>query len=478
MSWDGYLCLGGVEIINSSRTCNLMAAGIKQEGLECRNCCPCPDIDAGLGYAEGYNLTDTPWYAPPKAGQAYGGSDHIDSTNFAGILVTSIVGLEPGAFSRPVTESAGYGAIIGQGRQVAPQITVTGLLIAATCCAGEYGYRWLRSALRGSCRGQSTCAGDDLVFLACQPETPDLDCLDDPQTLANCIASCNGDQACIDQCEINYATPFDFEAWLEPYFRTFKGAALVGDVQRTTIPRGCPDCYDCGIIQVTFTLSASKPCVYHEPQTLIQTPFECTTSDDCVIFDSNPETCDECAAPDACDVDPDCSTTVTPPAVPQITNPCDVDCYPIGEDSVDCRVCVDIPAGTFPLNGEGTLIVTVDNTAGTTPMRAIKLQVWQNPLDLPPDQLGDCTVCSELNISYLAAGSRLVIDGANLTSNIECPGGSTVRANPFISTVGGSPSFSYPAMDGCAGQFTVCVSVPSMVDANAFVTIQTVGREC
>lgn len=443
MAYLGFMCIGQ-EIINDCRTLQRIADGAGPPGITCRACDPCcPDLNAGLGYADGYNPTSMPWYDGSQ-----------DSVDFAGLLVESVTGLEPGPFTRPVSESAGYGAVIGQGRQSAPTIVVTALVMAATCCAAEFGISWLRNALRGSCMTGVTCAGEDLTFLSCEPQTPDLDCPTTP-------------------------VPFDYEAWLAPYYRTLKGAALIdGPTVIEHLARACPECNNCGIPRVTFTIAASKPCVYRDPVDLVvEARFECSTgdADDCIIWDTDGD-CDGDDCPDtaSCDVDPDCSSIVSPPTVPPITNPCDVDC--ITEE--ECLVCVDIPAGTFPSTGEGTLIVTVDNTRSKTPVRRLKLQLWQNPVDLDPDQLSECTVCSELNVSYLAPGAKLVIDGANGTSTIECPGGQSVRANPFISSGTGSPSFSYPSIDGCRGQHTVCLTASGPVERATFVTIQTVGREC
>lgn len=452
MAFENFLCLGS-EIINGGRTCQFISDGIKPDGLQCRSCCPCPDIDAGLGYAGGYNITEAPWYVEPD-GSATGGQEHIDSLNFAGLLVTSIEGLTPGEFVRPITESAGYGAILGQGRQNAPQIVVTGILIATTCCAQEYGYRWLRNILKGTCT--PGCGGDDLTFLDCAPETPDLDC---PEN-AN----------------------FDFEAWLEPYYRTMKGVALVSGPTRTLIPRACPDCYDCPLLQVTFTLAASKPCIYRNPVTLLDTAtFDCSATGPCIEWvttkmrAAGAADCDDtCSEVANCATDPDCTTIVAPPTVPQLTNPCDTDCI----SAVTCTVCVDIPGSTFPANGEGVLVITIDNSQGKKPIRRMKIRTWQNPLDRPADELEDCDACSELNVSYLAPGAVLTIDGANETATISCAGGASQRANPFISSGTGSPSFSYPVINGCDGQYTVCVQAAGPIPNGANVTIEGVGREC
>lgn len=408
--------------------------------LQCRDCDPCcGDLSAGLGFPSGYNPVDLPWWDGTQ-----------DSADFAGILIENIEGLEPGNFARPVVETSGVGAVIGQGRQTAPTVVVTGLLLAASCCAQEFGLQWLRKALRSPCSGSLNCTGEDLVFLSCEPKTPDLDC---PE---------NAD--------------FDFEAWLDPYFRTLKGVALVdGPHVVERIARACYQCSDCPIYRVQFTLAAAKPFVFLEPLAVL-TSASLVCNDgvgDCIVWDTDDTCTDEtvCGTPVDCALDPDCESTVEPPTVPAISNPCVDECITVGS----CSVCADIPAGTFPSNGEGTLIVQV--YAGSSEMRRVKLQVWFNPLDLDVTDLDECDVCSELNISYIGAGSTLTIDGTTQTASIDCVGGATVRANPFIASATGSPSFSYPVMEGCAGQYTVCVTTGPGAAIDSFVTIQAVGRE-
>ncbi len=436
MAYLGFLCLGGRQIVNDCRTLQRVADGYGPPGIVCRACDPCcGDLSAGLGFPDGYNPTDLPWYDGTQ-----------ESVDFAGLLIENIEGLEPGGFTRPVVETSGIGAVIGAGRQSAPTIIVTGLLLAASCCAQEFGLSWLRQALKTSCAPGIGCAGEDLLFLSCEPESPDEDCGE-----------------------------VDFEEWLAPYYRTLKGVALVdGPRVIERMPRACAECEACPIYRVQFTLAASKPCVFLDPTEIIgPTSFECSElGADCIIWDEE-ETCDEdsdCGTLVNCSTDPDCPASVAPPTVPPITNPCVEECI----STITCRVCVDIPADTFPSFAEGTLVVTI--YAGSEPLRGINLKIWKNPLDFDPDELDDCDVCAELNISYVGADATLTIDGANRTATIDCPGGSTVRANPFIASGSGTPNFSYPSLD--CGRYTVCITARQGAATDSYVEISAVGMEC
>lgn len=432
-----WMCFAGTEIINASRLAQMIAAGHGPQGITCQTCAPCPDLDRALGYNAPFNPADSPWFDPAEP----------DSLDFAGLLVTSVTGLEPGPVTRTVSQNGVQGAVLGQPVQAAPTIVVTGLLMAATCCAGEYGLRWLRSVLQGACGGG--CSGDDLVFLSCVPEFPDEDC-----------------------------GPVDFPAALAPYYRTFKNAAVISgpDVSQV-IPRGCPGCYDCGITEVTFTFSAADPCVYRDSVVLVDNDSfdlvtNCVTWIDGTVAGADCSAGDDCSTAMNCATDPNC-VDVSPPSMPTLTNPCVPTCVPL----VQYQSCFDIPAGTFPDTTQGTLAIEI--FTGKLPMRNIEIKVWQNPLNLPPDQLEGCAVCSVLAISYVAANSTLTIDGGAKTATIACVGGTTVRANPYIASGTGSANFQYPNFAGCGEEFTVCITAAAPIDnQGATLNVRAIVKEC
>lgn len=432
-------CLGGTEIWNACLTSQLQANGHGVPDVTCLDCAPCcGDLDAALGFAGGRSIAQAPWYSPSEP----------DSVNFAGLLVTSIEGLSPGNITRSLTEAANIGAVLGQLRQTAPQVVVTGILMG-DCCGAEYGLQWLRAALRGSCSSSTLCQGDDFTWLTCEPSTPDLDCPENQ--------------------------PFDYDAWIAPYYRTLKNAALI-DGPRVTqrIPRACPSCSGCPMIEVTFTIAAGDPCVYRDP--VVVEPLLTFTHlvEPCIQWipaDSDVD-CDECPDTANCATDPDCTDT-SPPSMPSLTNTCVSTCIS-GERS---RACFDIPIALIPINGEATLELEI--FAGDKPLRNVQVIGWHNPLGFPPDDLSDCAACFGLNISYVAPNATLTIDGASRTSMIECVGAQSVRANPFIADGSGSPAFTYPVLEGCAsGVYTVCVYANDPVSAQATVRASLVPRNC
>lgn len=436
-----YMCFDGQTIIDACLTSNLQANGHGIEGVNCRDCDPCcEDLDRAFNRGPGGGgIGNAPWYDP----------DVPESWEFAGLLVTDIQGLNPGAFTRDVSENAGFGANLGTSKQLAPVITVTGLLLGS-CCGAEYGLRWLQNALKGSCRQGRNCQGGDLEFLICEPKFSDEDCGE-----------------------------VDYEAELIPYIRKFRNVGLVSGPTPSYIQHGCPSCHECPMTEVTFTMSAADPCVYREPVLVADQflfgPFEepCptwVTAED----RANGENCDDdapCVSYDNCATDPDC-VDVAPPTINKFESSC-LSCITLERE----RVCFTVDTADIPVNGEATLEIEI--FAGDAPLRGVQVIGWHNPLFWLPDELSPCEACFGVNVTYVAAGTTLVVDGAARTANIECPGGTTVRANPFISDTSGSPAFTFPVLEGCAeGVYTVCVYANGPVSAGATVTANLIVREC
>lgn len=457
-----WLCFGGTEIVSQCLTQNLQGNGHGLQGISCAQCACCDDMNEALyGGAGGGSITDAPWYD----------KDEPLSTEFAGLLVTSIEGLQPGNYTRSVTESARIGASLGQARQLAPEVTVTGILLGS-CCGADYGFHWLQSALQGDCDPGTACAGADLQFLSCEPLFRDADCVGDADKLAACLADAATPGA-IDACNLAFE-PIDYEADLVPYIRTMKNVALIsGPTITNRISHGCPGCHDCKMLEVQFTLSAADPHVYREPVTVVEVgAFEDDPENDqCIewVKSGSGLTC-------GCSSDPDCATDplcqdIAPPSMPTITNSCIRGC--LQHDRV--RSCFTIPEGLFPANGGGTLRITIN--AGNLPMRNVFVQGWVNPLGFAPEDLNDCDACFGVSASYVAPSTSLVIDGTTHTSTITCAGGAPVRANPFIAGGGDSPLFSYPDFAGCSGPYTVCVYADSPVGSNASIRVEAIGFE-
>jgi len=174
---NSYLWFAGTEIANHSRLLKYMTgdplsgfAGLRQSNTSITPGCGCDSaqclyLDQGAGTNGAYTspiLDDAPWYDP----------DVPESAEFAGFFIEDIEGFDS-VVSRDTADGAISGTSLGPLRLRGRCITVTGWLRAKTCCAAEYGLRWLQESLLGdnSC---SDCALGDLYMLKCCPPESDV----------------------------------------------------------------------------------------------------------------------------------------------------------------------------------------------------------------------------------------------------------------------------------------------------------------
>jgi hypothetical protein len=443
---EHYLCLGGVEITNSARVLAYMRNGLKPHTMRIGNC-GCTDLGAMLGDPE-YRLPALDTAAPPP----WVDPAEPDSYDFAGLLVTEIEGIESAPVSRPVVDRIGDGAVVGRRRYGPRTITVSGLLVGGSCCAIDYGMRWLTTALRGSlpCASTGGCAGDDLEYLTCCPQV----CQDAP----------------------------DFEsasACAEPYWRTLREVSLVDAPKRTgTVGAVCSCCDTCPAVQVTFTLLAGRPHALRLPVTVTgdgETWIDSDTESACVTW-SNAADCaatsDGCgAAADSCmDVALaaiGCSTT-RPPELPVPDNPCA--CEPLTRR----RHCVEIPSSVLtPIWSD--VVPDIEIYSGGLALRAVRVRFYPNPLGRDIGDLDECGFCSEINIAVVPQSSTIRVDGTRQSVTVTCPGSSEVAGGGVTGTNGGP--YTWPVLD-CGVPYIACFEADAATIApDATITVRVVSRE-
>lgn len=161
MRLESYVCLGGTELVNGSRT---TAYGAHKLFLPC----PCPALEADETYSD--PATDeAPWYD----------ADHPESVNFLGILASDITLSVP--YGRSTTPMGAGGQSVGQELLRGGLVEVQGWMVATDPQAMWWGERWLTEALRGSCGG---CADDDLILLPyCRDTEDEVPFTDDFRTM-------------------------------------------------------------------------------------------------------------------------------------------------------------------------------------------------------------------------------------------------------------------------------------------------------
>lgn len=444
-SHDGWACLGGVELWNQDRVSAYAQSGWAPSGWELSGCDTC-----GPEFALAMEETNGAYSNPGSDKAPWFSTTEPNSFDFGGLFVLGVDGLGPGRSSRSLTNRAnGRGSFIGPKIQESPQIVVTGLLVGRTSCAVAYGFRWLTMALEGSACSDG-CEGDDLTFLDCCPNLCDEG--DDFTSYADC---------------------------LDPHIRTLKGVKLISSPV-ITAEYGDP-CNCCSnsasVLQVTFTLAASQPCVYRDPVEIVTDQPMSAEADDCVIWtlidadDECPASDDPCAAPDDCLVDPSCPVPPAPPTPPAPSNPCI--CLPLQR----AQTCVTIDSIDIPEWAEGDPIITIK--AGSKAMRQINMLFIPNPLNQPVEDLDPCTACGEVTLSRIPANASFTMDGTTRTVTIDCPGSGLTDAGPLLGSTGGQLPFRFPEI-ACGGiPYVLCVSADATsVAADATISASIAVREC
>lgn len=137
--WSDYGVFGTQELWNNDRTYHYAAvAGIKDKGLILKeSSCTMPLLyNAPPGNIYTNPVVDSaPWYD----------AAYPESADFAGIYVQSTPGFDT-LGTRELTGNP-TGTIASRRNMIPKTITVSAILIGSTCCATQYGYRWLLSKL-------------------------------------------------------------------------------------------------------------------------------------------------------------------------------------------------------------------------------------------------------------------------------------------------------------------------------------------
>lgn len=436
----GWLCLGGAEIVNQARV-STYAQSLGCGGATISSCDSCgPEMAVALEDPNGVYtdpVTDAaPWYSATEP----------ESADFAGFYELSVTGLQPGNIVRTLTDRAsGRGSFLGPETWDAPQVVVTGLLLGKTPCAVAYGYRWLRTALRGSACSDG-CDGDDLTFLDCCP---------------------------------TWAPDGDPVTELDPHVRMLKGVKVVSSPQITARFGDSCACHEsASMMQVTFTLAATEPCVFREPVEVVSgVTFDLENPEPCVTWipigdgEACPALEDPCAPAPDCIVDPACPPPPAPPAAPLPVNPCI--CTPLQQ----VKACAIIPTGAIPEWAEGVPIIRINS--GSQDLRQIQMTFIPNPFNQPVSELDPCNACGQVTLSRIPANSQFVMDGTTQTVTIVCPGSGPTDASALLGSTGGSLPFRFPEID-CGGiAYALCVTADAITAAaDATISAEIAVREC
>ncbi|MGW3736685.1 hypothetical protein [Streptomyces sp. NPDC005148] len=474
---EHYLVFGDTEIANSAR----LAAYLESVGspLDSVGACSCETFDAVLVGDDPYTTPEAdhaPWYDP----------DVPESADFAGLMVLSVDGFDDHPVQRVVTWSAAGSAALGPTRILPRTITVTALLLGATCCAVNYGLRWLAQALAG-CTGAG-CGGDCLTLFNCCPaefEEPDMFAarhrrtlrrvalVEGPRVVARTGNGCTGSGSCSVGADIltvefvlTAATPW---AWGDP--------VPVLDVQ---VPIGDGP----GCVAWCVHRSPAKP---YDPL-CIKLGDSCPpgsvsvelTDAACDLAWPDRESlnlpCDStcrlalCPDMDALCGDPACRTPAPPVAPPPET----CFCSALAVNTAAYELDLTSSPGWFG----ATPLITVE--AGSKDLRRVTVSFFERREEyegLTCEEVAEaerCTPHSVFEIGFVPAGGAVILDGQVERALVECAG--TCESSSDAYGRNGGP-LQFPLLD-CANY---CVLIEAdaifMPADDATISIALSGRE-
>lgn len=452
---SSFMQLCGNEIVNAARLKEYVDNGVRPYGFDIdpKGCSgldaiiPCIDSEPPLGGYQLPELDPAPWYdaAAPE------------SANFAGLLVTSVTISAP--YARTTTENIGHGQTLGRLKLQGRTLVVQGWLIGKTCCATQYGLRWLTSALGDGPCVTSSCNGCSLEFLDCCPAigTEEGDCL---TTDAGIFVRPDADT--------EYQRAEDF-------FRRMNGVGTIDGPNVLSCKGSNCGCGCSALMEVEFTLASSSPYFNSFGTSILSDQLAALPceDEDCDITWIKVEEGEECPAVDPecpvevdCLEDPLCPLPALPPALTIPTNPCA--CTSL----TTTRIAVPTSAG----KEWGSSTLNIDVYSGATQLRNLAIRLWENPLgyDCDHEDFTDCSACSTLLISYIPPESHFILSGETRTVTIEC-NGNTRNAAPNVTNAEGRP-FDWPDLT-C---FSACIAVDFDCGAtatDATITITRVDRD-
>lgn len=408
MGYEGFLNLGGREVVNTSRA----HAAAHAWGISL-GCDRCDDFSAALGHGP-YRAPDDPEWPAPWWDPAYPESD-----GFCGVIGLDIEGMASSPATTNPTELLRGGSLPGPVRMQQREIAWTVLLVAVDECSLSYGMGWLAAALRGNPCG-SDCGGDEACVLACCPTRLSPTMAPRQVRYLYSVAQLDG----VEETERHRLRGSDMPC--------------PGPASSRVLAR------DGGGVaaEVEFSLVAGRPWYYRAPVTIASQvkPRQAVKT----AWTWNLP--DECPEPVDCAADPDCDRPTPPPIPPVPPDPC----VPAGGYVADLAMVRAAP-GLVGRADEVVPVIHVDT--GRRELRRIQIRFFANPEgeSCEYDALDQCAACVAFGIGYVPPHSSLTIDGRVEQAWITCPDAQNTQVQTYPQIYGpGGTAVEWPVF-GCGG---------------------------
>jgi len=413
-SINSYACFGCVEFAHNARTYAYYrwacTTGRFQECTPPNHImqtltCSCSDDDPENPFVDPIT-DDVCWYDPLIP----------ESADFLGVIIESISGIRTSTFTREVTTGIAGGSILGQPYTIGKELQFTVYIIATSCAGMDYGFEFMRRQLEDA----SNCPKAGSSCASCQGQvlTVRVHCTDEPT--------------------------------LDDGLHTFQSAGTVDGFSMIEgeYPLGQQCC--CTMRKATFTIQTESSASYSTLPITTDTVYASDAFGALMNCNTSPKTqcCPVCAATcDPCTTDPGCDCMppyILEPARIGVDAPC-FSCIP-------CRCIGAIPIGNVPSGYETALRLTLfagidplNTPFSTFGMRNTIVRIFENPRGLPAptdeasyDALIEAYApCAEIGISWMPAGSELVIDGTSGKTWLKC-NGECVDHSGRVSVISGS----------------------------------------
>lgn len=167
-------------------------------------------------------------------------------------------------------------------------------------------------------------------------------------------------------------------------------------------------------------------------------------------------------------VDPDCEPVPAPPRPPVVPSDC------IEDVGIWRRYYVSIPA--INVSDWLAVVLTLEVITGAVAARQVRIRVYPNPFDSPPEQVNTGEWCAEQIISYMPPSTVLTLDGVTMRAWAEVNDTTAQSADHLLYGTGGQPP-TWPILS-CGISYLVSLEVPidapeGNISANAFVTVRS-----